>query len=220
MLGRRPDQLSGGQQQRVALARALACEPRLMLLDEPFSALDTGLRASTRKAVAELLGAQGITTILVTHDQAEALHFADQVAMLHEGRLLQVGAPQELYMRPRDATVAQFLGDAILLPAVLADGVADCALGRLATDAPGRSGPAELMLRPEQVAIRRGVDGPVRGRVTAVDFAGAICTVAVAIETSLLPLALRCPGFDMPAPDEMVGLAVSGVAHVLEARAR
>lgn len=215
MLDRRPDELSGGQQQRVALARALAGKPRLMLLDEPFSALDTALRATTRQAVSDLLGAHGITTILVTHDQAEALHFADQVAMLHEGRLLQVGTPQDLYMRPRDATVAQFLGDAILLPAMLTNGLADCALGRLPTDAGTRSGPAQLMLRPEQVAIRRGDGGAVRGQVTAVDFAGAVCTVAVTLAAQ--SLLLRCTAFDMPAPGETVGLAVSGVAHVLAA---
>jgi iron(III) transport system ATP-binding protein len=219
MLVRRPDQLSGGQQQRVALARALACEPRLMLLDEPFSALDTGLRASTRKAVADLLGAHGITTILVTHDQAEALNFADQVAMLQEGRLVQAGPPRELYMRPRDVTVAQFLGDAIVLPAVLADGLADCALGRVETDAPGRSGPAELMLRPEQVAIRRGGDGAVRGRVESVDFAGAVCTAMIALEAPAPLLLLRCASFDLPAAGEVVSLAVRGVVHVLDARA-
>ena len=88
ILRRRPHELSGGQQQRVALARALARKPRLMLLDEPFSALDTGLRDTMRKAVAELLEAAGITTILVTHDQAEALSFADQVAVMRDGRLL------------------------------------------------------------------------------------------------------------------------------------
>ncbi len=218
MLGRRPDQLSGGQQQRVALARALACGPRLMLLDEPFSALDTGLRASTRKAVAELLGAAGITTILVTHDQAEALNFADQLAVLHEGRLLQAGTPRELYVRPRDVTVARFLGDAIVLPAVLADGLADCALGRLATDAPGASGAAALMLRPEQVVIRRSVDGPVRGRVRGVEFAGAVCTATIVLEAPVPPLLLRCAYLDMPGTDEIVSLAVSGPAHVLGTR--
>jgi iron(III) transport system ATP-binding protein len=191
-----------------------------MLLDEPFSALDAGLRAATRKAVAALLGAAGITTILVTHDQAEALNFADQVAVLQEGRLLQAGPPRELYVRPRDATVAQFLGDAILLPAVLADGVAECALGRLTTDAPRtRSGPARLMLRPEQVAIRRGEDGPVRGRVVGVDFAGSVCTAAIALQPASPPLLLRCASFDMPATDEVVSLAVVGVVHVLEAAA-
>src|SRR5262249_1277687 len=117
MLRRRPDELSGGQQQRVALARALAREPRLMLLDEPFSALDTRLRASARKAVARVLSAARMTTILVTHDQSEALSFADQIAVLREGRLLQVGTPRELYLRPKDAMIAEFMGDAIVLPA-------------------------------------------------------------------------------------------------------
>ena len=90
---RRPHQLSGGQQQRVALARALARQPVLMLLDEPFSALDTGLRASTRKAVAQLLADAGVTTLLVTHDQEEALSIADQVAVMRDGRFTQVGTP-------------------------------------------------------------------------------------------------------------------------------
>src|SRR5262249_52870972 len=120
ILRRRPDEVSGGQQQRVALARALARQPRLMLLDEPFSALDTGLRASTRKAVARLLRAARVTTILVTHDQQEALSFADQVAVLDGGRLLQVGTPRELYLCPRNPMVAEFMGDAIVLPARLA----------------------------------------------------------------------------------------------------
>src|SRR5262249_57218059 len=100
MPARRPAQLSGGQQQRVALARALACEPRLMLLDEPFSALDTGLRAATRKAAAELLGAQGITTALVTHDQAEPLPLADQAAMRTGRRRLQTATRPATSMRP------------------------------------------------------------------------------------------------------------------------
>ncbi len=101
LLPRKPDELSGGQQQRVALARALARKPQLMLLDEPFSALDTGLRDTTRKSVARLLSGAGITTILVTHDQPEALSFADQVAVMREGRLPQVGTPRALYLRPQ-----------------------------------------------------------------------------------------------------------------------
>ena len=90
MLARKPDEISGGQQQRVALARALARRPRLMLLDEPFSALDTGLRASTRRAVADLLSVRGITTVLVTHDQGEALSFADQVAVMRDGLKINI----------------------------------------------------------------------------------------------------------------------------------
>ena len=95
MAARRPHQLSGGQQQRVALARALALKPRLMLLDEPFSALDTGLRDTMRRTVARVLRAAGTTAILVTHDQAEALSFADQVAVLRQGRLVQFGPPRD-----------------------------------------------------------------------------------------------------------------------------
>lgn len=94
MLARRPHQLSGGQQQRVALARALGRQPRLMLLDEPFSALDTGLRETMRKAVSKLLAAAGITTILVTHDQTEALSFADQLAVLRDGKLVRLAPPE------------------------------------------------------------------------------------------------------------------------------
>lgn len=105
-----PHELSGGQQQRVALARALSQQPKLMLLDEPFSALDTGLRAATRKAVAELLAEAKVASILVTHDQTEALSFADQVAVMRNGRLAQVGPPQDLYLRPVDEPTATFLG--------------------------------------------------------------------------------------------------------------
>src|SRR6185436_16040877 len=150
ILRRRPHQLSGGQQQRVALARAMARQPSLMLLDEPFSALDMGLRASMREAVAELLESAGITTILVTHDQAEALSFADQVAVMREGRFSQVGTPRDLYFRPKDTMVAQFLGDAILLPARLLRGMADCAIGDVAAD---RSDAVRIMLRPEQIVL-------------------------------------------------------------------
>ena len=128
---RRPHQLSGGQQQRVALARALAREPVLMLLDEPFSALDTGLRASTRKAVARLLADAGVTTLVVTHDQEEALSIADQIAVMRDGRFTQVGAPQDVYRRPNDRFTAEFLGDCIALPCTVASGFAECALGRV-----------------------------------------------------------------------------------------
>ncbi|MET0743179.1 MAG: ABC transporter ATP-binding protein, partial [Microvirga sp.] len=111
LLDRRPHALSGGQQQRVALARALARKPRLMLLDEPFSALDPDLRESTRQATIEVLRSADIATILVTHDQGEALSFADQVAVLREGRLAEAGSPQDLYLRPRLRETALFLGD-------------------------------------------------------------------------------------------------------------
>ncbi len=181
---RRPDELSGGQQQRVALARALAPKPRLILLDEPFSALDTGLRAGTRRAVSDLLSAAGITTVLVTHDQAEALSFADQVAVMRDGRLLQVGAPRDLYLRPKDPMVAAFLGDAIVLPAQAAQGWAECVLGRIGVDDRERSGSVQIMLRPEQILLEQisgsnSREQETTGEIVDVDFCGAACTVAL-----------------------------------------
>jgi iron(III) transport system ATP-binding protein len=161
--GRRPDQLSGGQQQRVAIARALAREPQLMLLDEPFSALDTGLRAATRQAVSEILGRTGTTAILVTHDQSEALSFADQVAVMRDGELVQTGHPFVVYTHPVDRGVAEFLGEAILLDAWLDGSLASCALGHVPVRNPPAQGRVQLLLRPEQVQIV--ADSPVHGTV-------------------------------------------------------
>ncbi|MCP9229672.1 ABC transporter ATP-binding protein [Mesorhizobium sp. LMG 17147] len=231
ILKRRPHELSGGQQQRVALARAMAMKPRLMLLDEPFSALDTGLRASMRKAVAELLETAGITTILVTHDQAEALSFASQVAVMRDGKFSQIGTPRELYFRPKDRMIAEFLGDAIVLPARIADGFATSPLGRIAVDSTERRDIARIMLRPEQVLLKRtsregmsGTPDMLFGEVTESEFAGSMCTIAVRLLNSPdppdaaaignTPLILRKPGMDAPAVGEIVRLTVSGKAHV------
>src|SRR5580658_8339771 len=135
-IGRYPHQLSGGQQQRVALARALAIEPEVVLLDEPFSSLDAGLRASVRADVQKVLRHAGTTALLVTHDQDEALSMADYVAVIRDGRIGQTGTPQELYEHPVDPAMAAFLGDANLINASLEGGVASTALGPL----PLRSG--------------------------------------------------------------------------------
>ncbi|MCC7021229.1 MAG: ABC transporter ATP-binding protein [Thermomicrobiales bacterium] len=156
---RRPDELSGGQQQRVALARALAPSPKAILLDEPFSALDAGLRAELRLEVRDLLRRTTTTAILVTHDQEEALSLADHVAIMRDGLVVQSGSPHEIYTRPADPTVASFVGDAVLLPAVFdggQDGVAVCELGCVAVCASCRKiggGPCTLMVRPEQVIL-------------------------------------------------------------------
>ncbi len=236
MLARRPHELSGGQQQRVALARALAQRPRLMLLDEPFSALDTGLRASTRKAVARLLGSADITTILVTHDQSEALSFADQVAVMREGRLVQSGRPLDLYLRPSDPAIASFLGETIVLPAQLAGGWADCALGRIEVDESQRSGPAQIMLRPEQlqvaevpaeVAMQGQYPSACYGEVLETDFGGAVTVLSVRLLRSArascrpdeaavadTPLQVHSPGLHAPAAGAMVSITVTGQAHV------
>jgi iron(III) transport system ATP-binding protein len=138
---RSPHQLSGGQQQRVALARALAPQPSLVLLDEPFSSLDATLREDTRAAVSAALTASGATAVLVTHDQAEALSMADQVAVLRGGRLVQLTDPRTLYRRPGDLDVATFVGEAVVLDADLRDGLAHCALGELPYDSATGAGP-------------------------------------------------------------------------------
>src|ERR1700720_3306672 len=131
-LGRRyPHQLSGGQQQRVALARALAIKPEVVLLDEPFSSLDAALRASVRADVLQVLRDAGSTSILVTHDQDEALSMADQVAVLRHGSIAQLDTPAQLYGHPRDAELAMFLGESNVLEGEVRDGVVTTGLGRL-----------------------------------------------------------------------------------------
>ncbi|MFJ5956997.1 ABC transporter ATP-binding protein [Paenarthrobacter sp. NPDC092416] len=177
MAQRRPHELSGGQQQRVALARALAREPELMLLDEPFSALDAGLRVATRRAVAKVLNEAGVTTILVTHDQGEALSFADQVAIMRGGRLAQIGNPFVVYTRPADRATAEFLGEAVILDAWMEGSLATCSLGGIPVRRPPVQGKVQLMLRPEQIRI--APDGPIRGVVVDTDYFGPETTVRI-----------------------------------------
>jgi iron(III) transport system ATP-binding protein len=128
---RTPDQLSGGQAQRVALARALANKPALVLLDEPFSALDAELREVLRLEVKAALKAEGATAILVTHDQEEALSLADRVAIMRSGTIIQVGTPTEIYNAPADLGIATFLGDSVLIDGEVVDGKVHTSLGKL-----------------------------------------------------------------------------------------
>ncbi|MBK5417863.1 ABC transporter ATP-binding protein [Pseudomonas sp. TH31] len=221
MAKRWPHELSGGQQQRVALARALAQQPRLMLLDEPFSALDTGLRAAMRKMVARLLADAGVTTILVTHDQSEALSFADQLAVMRQGRLVQSGHPMDLYRYPDDEQTALFLGDAVVMPARIEAGWAHCDLGRIPVNNPDKKGSAQIMLRPEQLQIDSSpVDSHgCPGVVTDRDFGGNTCTLTV----ELLPgesepgrsLLVRSSGMHAPPAGAAVRVTTLGHAHVL-----
>ena len=229
MSERWPHELSGGQQQRVALARALAQNPAVMLLDEPFSALDTGLRSSMRKAVSKLLSDAGITTILVTHDQAEALSFADQLAVMRQGRVVQAGSPMELYRHPVDEETALFLGDAIVLPAWVEGDVATCELGTIAVLKPRRQGAAQIVLRPEQLTVIAHDQAPVPdhlsvGQVTDIDFAGGSCILTLELPArtnasgETIPhrtLNVRNPGINIPALGSTVRLSTAGEAHVL-----
>ncbi|TDY22526.1 putative spermidine/putrescine transport system ATP-binding protein [Paraburkholderia sp. BL6665CI2N2] len=152
--GRLPTQLSGGQQQRVALARALVIEPRVLLLDEPLAALDAGIRHQLRDEIRTLQRACGATTLLVTHDQDEALSMADRVAIVDGGRVLQVGTPRELYEQPVSARVARFIGHSTILPGrVVATDRIDVGFTTLCAPSGSlREGEAvELLVRPEHV---------------------------------------------------------------------
>ncbi|HWJ51494.1 MAG TPA: ABC transporter ATP-binding protein [Solirubrobacteraceae bacterium] len=154
---RPPHGLSGGEQQRVALARALARRPQALLLDEPFSSLDASLRTHVREEVSSLLKAQGVTTVLVTHDQEEALSMADSVAVLRDGRIVQQGSPADLYERPVDERLARFLGAVNVIDADFRDGAARTPLGALplrAQEGTPSSGAGVVMVRPEQLDVR------------------------------------------------------------------
>jgi iron(III) transport system ATP-binding protein len=218
MASRRPHELSGGQQQRVALARALARRPRLMLLDEPFSALDSGLREQMRNAVAGILAAAKITTVLVTHDQAEAMGFADRVVILRDGALSQAGTPREVYLSPVNRETAEFLGPAIILDAVAANGVARSTLGPVPVPA-AASGPVRIMLRHEQITLRLANghdDGATRVRVLATDFLGPNGTLTIVLPGTDRPFVLRVTGQALPPVGSELAVSVSGEAHVLD----
>lgn len=201
---RRPDQLSGGQQQRVALARALAREPAVVLLDEPFSSLDTALRAATREATLTALAERGATTILVTHDQAEALSFADQVAVIFDGRIAQLGRPSDLYDAPATPEVGRFLGDTMLLPGQASGRVAQCDLGTLDLAEPA-NGEVLVMVRPEQVVL--GASGPI-AKVVSVAYQGPDAMIRLDLQDTSTRLMARVPGHRAPQPGDKVGLTV------------
>ncbi len=211
---RPPHALSGGEQQRVALARALAPGPRLVLLDEPFSALDAALRVETRAAVASALAASGATALLVTHDQSEALSMGHEVAVLRRGELVQVATPEALYRRPADAELARFVGEAVLLPGEALGGQVRCALGLLALHgtAAGRGGPVEVMLRPEQLQLGPPAAGEPGARVLDITYYGHDASVRLALEApgSEVVLSARIHGHDCPAAGTRVGISVSG----------
>jgi iron(III) transport system ATP-binding protein len=165
--GAYPQMLSGGEQQRVALARALAREPAVILLDEPFSGLDSRLKAEVRDVTLAALRAAGAAAFVVTHDAEEALLMADELSVMEAGRILQSGAPREVYGRPVSLAAARLLGELDALPVSVSGGRADTPFGTLSTLLP--DGPALAMLRPE--ALRPDPDG-VEVRVAASRFAG------------------------------------------------
>jgi iron(III) transport system ATP-binding protein len=177
---RKPHALSGGQQQRVALARAIAPRPRLVLLDEPFSNLDALLRQEMRERVRDVLKAQGMTALLVTHDQEEALSFADRVAVMQNGRIDQIGTPEEIYARPRTLFVAQFLGRTNLLLTQADGDEAETVLGRLRLNRRAE-GPVLLSIRPEHLTLTAAPDAAdsLEGRILSREYKGHDITYRV-----------------------------------------
>jgi iron(III) transport system ATP-binding protein len=209
---RYPHQLSGGQQQRVALARALAIQPEMVLLDEPFSSLDAALRASVRSDVLGVLERAGTTSILVTHDQDEALSMADQVAVLREGVIAQVDTPAGLYGAPGDAELARFLGESNLLEGEVRDGVATTSLGRLSCSwsGTGGGGRAQVLVRPEQIELGEPT-GRMDATVASYEYYGHDAVVRVRPELEALPdLVVRVTGGSPLEPGSKVGLLVRG----------
>ncbi|HWH97781.1 MAG TPA: ABC transporter ATP-binding protein, partial [Pseudolysinimonas sp.] len=167
MAGRYPHELSGGQAQRVAVARALAPSPDVVLLDEPFSALDATLRGAVREQVRRALAETETTAILVTHDQTEALSIADRLIVLNDGRVRQVGSPQDVYQRPVDLWTGRFVGEADVLTGRGDGARVSTALGDLPLAHPA-VGPVTVLIRPEQVRIVEGTGTPAQ--VVSVDY--------------------------------------------------
>ena len=205
-----PHQLSGGQQQRVALARAMAPRPPLILLDEPFGALDAALRTDLRQAVRRALKEDGATAVLVTHDQAEALSVADRVAVMEGGRLRQVGTPEEVYARPSDAWVAQFVGEADLLPVLgtTPDGRVRTAAG----EAAGAGTGARAVVRPEHVRLVEDGAG-VAARVVDVEFRGHEHVLTLELPDGT---AVRARSLPAPAPGSVVTVSLTGPVALVD----
>ncbi|MEH3142351.1 MAG: ABC transporter ATP-binding protein [Mycobacterium kyogaense] len=201
----RPHEISGGQQQRVALARALAARPRVLLLDEPFAALDAGLRTRVREDIALILRDTATTSILVTHDQTEALSLADSVALLIDGSVAQHGSPAELYQCPATLAAARFVGATVEVPGSAAAGVIRTALGSLPALLPISDGPAVVVLRPEQ--LRLGSGAPAR--VTACRFYGPDTAVDLVLPDGAA-VRMRAPGRVDVAPGADVTVEVCG----------
>ena len=180
---RSPATLSGGQQQRVALARALAPRPRVLLLDEPFSNLDASRRVEVRADLRRLLQEIGTTAVFVTHDQEEAFVLGDRVALMHQGRIVQVDAPEALYRHPADRWAAEFVGDAVVLAGRAEGERADTAIGSIPLDR-SIAGVVDVVIRPEQLRLAdpdgaAGADGT--GVVQAVEYYGHDAMVLVSI---------------------------------------
>ncbi|HMO29213.1 sulfate/molybdate ABC transporter ATP-binding protein [Enterovirga sp.] len=210
--GRFPAQLSGGQRQRVALARALATDPRVLLLDEPFGALDAQVRKDLRRWLREIHRETGQTTIFVTHDQDEALELADRVAILNRGRLEQLGSPDEVYDDPASAFVMSFVGESSAIPVRIEAGAAHVGGRALAVSAAGQApGEAVLHVRPHALRLSPGGEGELPGRVVAVRRVGRVRRADIRLDEA---------GVEIEADDPEQRLAVGQAVGVTIEAAR
>lgn len=198
-----PHTLSGGEQQRVAIARALARAPSVLLLDEPFSGLDGHLRAAVRQSVLADLRETGTAVLIVTHDPEEAMLIADEMALMSAGRIVQTGSPQDCYLRPVSIEASRLLGEAVILPVRVADGLAHTAFGII--PAPGMpDGEAEAMIRPE--ALRFDGAG-VLVEVVDIRFGGAFQIVTLASADTVIPA--RMTGVSLPKVGEQIRVSLN-----------
>ncbi|MBV9653919.1 MAG: ABC transporter ATP-binding protein [Acetobacteraceae bacterium] len=211
-----PHELSGGQQQRTALARALAPSPGLILLDEPFNALDMALRRSVCADVVALLRTSGATAILVTHDPLEAFTNADLVAVMHGGTVAQCADPQTVYRMPADPDVARLTGPVLFLDATVRDGRADTPLGAVPLYPGAPNGKARVMLRPEQI-VSVADDRGIAAEVVSHAFRGDHTLVTLALGGG--DIELRTVGAAEYRPGEIVHLAIAGPAWAFAAGA-
>ena len=202
---RRIDQLSGGQRQRVALARAVAVRPSVLLLDEPLTALDAALRDRLRVELNRLLRTLGITTIYVTHDQAEAMALGDRIVVMRKGAIAQIGAPRDIYFAPASRFVAEFIGAANIIEGEAGGGMLSLPGGKLALTG-GESGKVLAMIRPESIRVAANGEG-LHGRVESVIFVGDRQRVTVSGAASR-PLTIDVPNAVTLKAGDSVGLLV------------
>ena len=209
-----PHQLSGGQAQRVALARALAARPSILLLDEPFSNLDAALRHTTRQDVRQILKSSGITTLLVTHDQEEALAFSDRMVVMRLGQIEQQGTPQDVYLRPSSPFVANFLGHSNLLSGSAQGWTAQIALGQLALSRETH-GAVLVSVRPEQLQLAANGEDGMEVEVVGVEFQGRQTTYRLRKPGEVREWRLCHTGQRTDPPGSHVLIRVLGQAQVL-----
>ncbi|MBC7581208.1 MAG: ABC transporter ATP-binding protein [Tardiphaga sp.] len=205
---RRIDQLSGGQRQRVALARAVAIRPRVLLLDEPLTALDASLRDRLRGELNRLLRSLGITTIYVTHDQAEAMELGDRIVVMRKGAIAQIGTPREVYFTPRSRFVAEFVGAANIVEGPVVAGQMVLPGGTLALRDPPGTPSAVAMIRPETIRIVGPGETPLQGTIDSVSFIGDKQRMIVT-GASHGPLVIDAPNTIVAGIGDRIGLAIA-----------